>query len=151
MAKFQFHLEPVLKQRADREAAAEQALALARKEYYRRLALLKNTRECLRALESAQINQLDIFDVRQLFCYHRSLNERIKTQENDVKNAALTVEQKRDRVVQARQDRQVIEKLKERYLQNYKREMAIREQKVVDELSLNTYQRRSRLDRLKLY
>jgi flagellar export protein FliJ len=132
----------VLKQRADREVAAEQALALARKEYNKRLSLLENTRLRLEELEVVDINKLDFFDVRQLTYYRGVLSERIRAQENDVKNTALIVEQKRGGVVKARQERQAIEKLKEQYLQNYKREMADRERKEVDELSLNVYQRR---------
>jgi flagellar export protein FliJ len=132
----------VLKQRADREVAAEQALALARKEYNKCLSLLENTRLRLKELEVIEINKLNFFDVRQLTYYRGFLSERIKAQENDVKNAALVVEQKLGGVVKARQERQAIEKLKEHYLQRYKREMADRERKEVDELSLNVYQRR---------
>jgi flagellar export protein FliJ len=132
----------VLKQRADREVAAEQALALARKEYNKCLSLLENTRLRLKELEVIEINKLNFFDVRQLTYYRGFLSERIKAQENDVNNAALVVEQKLGGVVKARQERQAIEKLKEHYLQRCKREMADRERKEVDELSLNVYQRR---------
>lgn len=144
IAKFQFRLEPVLKQRAAREVAAEQALALAHKEYNQRLTLLENTRRRLKAaLEGAGKDRVDYFEIRQILFYRASINEKIKIQEKGVSEAGLIVEHKRDEAVQARQERQALDKLKEQYLQNYRREMANREQKEVDELSGNAYQRRS--------
>ncbi|HBC93796.1 MAG TPA: flagellar export protein FliJ [Pelotomaculum sp.] len=142
MAKFQFRLEPVLKQRAAKEVSAEQALALARKEYNRCLTLLENTRQSLQALEATRRDELDYFEIRQHFFYRVSVNEKIKIQEKGVSEAGLIVEHKRDEAVQARQERQALDKLKEQCLQNYRREMADREQKEVDELSLSIYHRR---------
>lgn len=135
----------MLKQRVDRELATEQALAAALKEYNLRLTLLENSRQQLEeALEVAQKSELDLFEARQLSLYRTYLDDKIKLQEKDVNNAGLIVEHKRDKVVQARQERQAIEKLKDQHLQIYLREMADREQKEVDELSLNAYQRRIR-------
>jgi flagellar FliJ protein len=133
----------VLKQRVDREIAAEQALALARNEYNQRLTLLESSRQQLEVtLEAAKRNKMDFFEVRQLSLYRSHLDAKIRAQEKDVQKAGFIVENKRDGVVQARQERQAIEKLKEQHLQDYKREMAGREQKEIDELSLNAYQRR---------
>lgn len=135
----------MLRQRADQAIAAEQALALAHNEYNQRLTLLENTRQRLEVtLQAAQKNKLDIFEVRQFSFYRTSLNEKINRQEKDVKKASRIVEHKRKQAVQARQAQQVLEKLKEQYLQNYRREMADREQKEIDELSLNAYQRRNK-------
>ncbi|TEB15925.1 Flagellar FliJ protein [Pelotomaculum sp. FP] len=142
MAKFQFHLEPVLKQRAAKEVSAEQALALARKEYNRRLTLLENTRQSLQALEATGRDGLDYFEIRQHFFYRASINEKIKVQEKGVSAADRVVAHKRDEAVQARRERQVLDKLKEQCVQNYRRELADREQKEVDELSLSIYHRR---------
>ena len=135
----------MLKQRAAKAVAAEQALALAHNEYNQRLTLLENTRQRLEvSLEVAKKNELDFFEVRQLSFYRTSLNKKIDDQKKDVSQAGRMVEHKRDEAVQARQARQVLEKLKEQYLQNYRRELANREQKEIDELSLNAYQRRIR-------
>jgi flagellar export protein FliJ len=107
--------------------------------------LLENTRQRLEALEVAEKDGLNYFDIRQLLFYRASINEKIKVQEKNVNEAGLIVEHKRDEAVQARQERQVLDKLKEQYLQNYRREIAGREQKEVDELSRNICRLRSRI------
>lgn len=85
---------------------------------------------------------MDYFEIRQLLFYRTSINEKIKVQEKGVNEAGLIVAHKRDEAVQARQERQALDKLKEKQLQNYWREMADREQKEVDELSRNVCRRR---------
>jgi len=139
MARFKFQLEPVLLQRAAREEAAEQALALAHNEYNNRCAVLKKTR---RRLEQALIRdevKLDVFENMHLNFYRDSLSEKIIYQEEDVNDAADAVGHSRQAAVQARQERQAIEKLKEKHLQRHKREEEAREQKLVDEMALYSH------------
>lgn len=76
--------------------------------------------------------------------YRESLNEKITLQEEDVSQAAEAVEERRQKAVQARQDRQVIEKIKDKHLRNYRREEEAREQKLVDELALYSHVRSAR-------
>lgn len=143
MAKFQFNLEPVLQQRVTREVSAEQELAIARKEYNRRLTLLENTRRHLEeVLKADDKKDVDIFEVLQLSFYRTSVSKKINSQEEGVAEAGFEVEKKRDEAVQARQGRLVIEKIKEKRLITFKREEDLREQKEVDELSLYAYQRK---------
>lgn len=56
------------------------------------------------------------------------------------------MENRRSAAVQARQERQVVEKLKELQWQAYRREEAVREQKVSDELALYTHLKRDKLE-----
>jgi flagellar FliJ protein len=132
----------VLQHRAAKEVSAEQALALARHEYNRRLTLLEDTRQRLEAAFDAVEKEMDVLDVMHQSFYRASLNKKIYMQEKGVSEASLVVENKRNAAVQARQERQVIEMLKDKHLMTYKREAAAREQKEVDELALYSYQRR---------
>jgi len=134
----------VLQHRAAKEVSAEQALAVAHHEYNRRLALLENTRQRLEAAFEVEEADVDVLGVEYLSFYRASLSKKISVQENDVSNAGLVVENKRHAAVQARQERQVIETLKDKHLMNYKRETAAREQKEVDELALYAHQRQEK-------
>ena len=145
MAEFQFRLEPVLRQRAAKEVSAEQALARAHNDYNRRLTLLEDTRQRLEetaAPAGKSESELDIFEVMHLSFYRTSLSAKISDQEKGVRKAGLMVEDKRNEAIQVRQDRQVMEKLRDKHLQNYRREAALREQKEVDELALYAHLRR---------
>ncbi len=142
MAKFQFRLEPVLRQREAREDAAEQALALTRKEYNRRLNLLQNTRLRLeKAFTPGEVKELDLVEAMHVSFYRASLKEKICSQERDVCEAEDLVEGSRKEAVQARQERQIIEKVKEKSLNNFRRSEDAREQKLADELSMYSYLR----------
>lgn len=87
---------------------------------------------------------MDVFEVMHLSFYRASLSKKISSQEVSVKKAGLMVENKRSEAIQARQDRQVMEKLKDKHLQNYRREAEVREQKEVDELALYAHLRRNK-------
>lgn len=109
------------------------------------MTLLENTRQHLEAvLTVAEKNKMDVFEEMHLSFYQTSLIKKINDQEKDVSTAALIVDNRRNEAVQARQERQVVEKLKEKDLQNYKREVNAREQKEVDELALYAYLRRKK-------
>lgn len=142
IAKFRFRLEPALKQRAEKEVAAEQALALARQEYNLHLTSLENTRERLEAsMQAVPKNRPNFFELYQLSFYGAALKEKINDQKKNVDQAGLIVSHKRDEAVQARQGRQALERLKEKQFDNYKQDLAEKEQKEADELSRNVYQR----------
>ncbi|MFX4261952.1 flagellar export protein FliJ [Pelotomaculum propionicicum] len=140
MARFKFHLEPVLRQRQAKEEAAEQALYMAHSEHNMRLAVLENTKNRLeQSLAAHERVGIDVFEEMQLSFYRESLSEKIITQAEDVGKAAVAVEERRKKAVQARQDRQVIEKLKDKHLDNYRRAEEAREQKLVDEMALYSH------------
>ena len=141
MAKFCFHLEPVLKHRAEKATTAEQALAVAHHEYHRRLDLLAHTRQCLEDAFCLAEQDDDPLDVVYYSYYRASLSTKIDVQEHDAMIAGKTVERKRGVAIKARQERQVMEKLKDRHYTNYCCEEAAKEQKEIDELALYAYLR----------
>ena len=145
MAKFSFHLEPVLKHRAEKATNAEQALAVAHHEYHRRLTILEGTKQQLEDAFSFVKEEEDPLDVVYLSYYRASLNTKIDAQEHDARIAEKTVERKRNVAIKARQDRQVIEKLKDKHYLNYRFEESMKEQKEIDELALYAYLREQNL------
>ena len=129
--------------REKKENAAEQVLAKACSEYDRRRNLLEDTKLRLETVSSpAGKDKLDVLEEMHLSFYRGYLGKKIDVQEREVEKAGLLVENSRYKAVQARQERQVIEKLKDKQLQNYMQEAAAREQKEVDELALYAYLRR---------
>lgn len=107
--------------------------------------MLEDTRQRLEeACTQAEEIGLDIFEVLHKSFYRTSLSVKINDQEEDVKKAGHTVDNKRHEAIQARQDRQVIEKLKDKHLLDFRREAEVREQKEVDELALYAHQRRNK-------
>ncbi|NLK00516.1 MAG: flagellar export protein FliJ [Clostridia bacterium] len=79
---------------------------------------------------------------------HRSaaiqfLQQQIIEQKKLLVQASKKVRESRGRLVEAKQEHQVLEKLKERHLLEYGYEMAKREQKELDEIATSAYIRRS--------
>lgn len=144
MAGFRFRLEPVLRQRAEKEARAEQALAVARNEYEKHLGLLEETRQRLETVSlGAGPEAMNVLEEMHLAYYRVSLHRKIKTQEQNVKRAGINVDKKRGAAVAARQEKQVMERLREKQLDRHLREEADREQKATDELALYAHQRKT--------
>jgi len=141
LARFSFHLEPVLKHRAEKATTAEQALAMAHHEHHRRLGILAVTKQLLEETYEVGEVEEDPLDVVYLSFYRASLNTKIDAQEHEVVLAGKVVDRKRDVAIKARQDREVMEKLKDKHYMNYRSEEAMREQKEIDELALYAYLR----------
>ena len=141
MAKFRFHLEPVLKHRTEKASTAEQALAVAHHEYNRRLTILADTKQRLEDAFCLADEEEDPLDVVYYAYYRASLSTKIDLQEHEAMLAGKTVERKRGVAIKARQERQVMEKLKDRHYTNYCCEEASKEQKEIDEMALYAYLR----------
>ncbi|MBF7081960.1 flagellar export protein FliJ [Desulfallas sp. Bu1-1] len=134
MRKFEFRLEPVLKQREAREeqAALEQARAL--EEYNRKLRRLTEARENL-----ARVAQSDchagLVDWFNKLAYCEFMACEVKQRELEVNRSNKKLERCRNNLVQAMQERTVIEKLKEKQFSTYKLAVSRLEQKELDELA----------------
>lgn len=104
------------------------------------MAVLAHTEKCLeQSLTPNKGADIDVFAEMHLSFYRESLSEKITGQKEDVNRAAQEVEDTRKKAVQARQDRQAIEKIKDKHLYNYHRAEEAREQKLVDEMALYSH------------
>lgn len=142
MGRFDFRLQAVLEVRAKKEEAAQRALAGARREYQRLLYGLNETKRRLEEVSVPAGGALDVNEQQHLALYRWNLAERARLQEKAVLAAAAAVEAKRQEAVRAKQERQVIEKVKEKRYTDFLREEAAAEAKVNDELALYSFMRR---------
>ncbi|SFQ97037.1 flagellar export protein FliJ [Desulfoscipio geothermicus] len=134
MHKFSFRLEPVLKHREAREEKAALEQARAHEEYRRQYDNLCIARDKLnRAVqENCFASPVDIIN-QQIYCAY--MIREIKKQEQVVDQSIKKFEQCRQKLVQAMQERSIMEKLKEKQFKAYNHAISIHEQKETDDLA----------------
>ena len=141
MKGFVFHLEPVLKHRSEKATTAEQALAAAHSEYKRRVTVLEEAKQRMEdSFETAE-EDTNVLGIAYLSYYRASLKTKIDSMMNEATLARKTVDRKRDVAIKARQERQVMEKLKDKHLSYYRHDVNMKEQKESDELALYSFMR----------
>jgi flagellar protein FliJ len=143
-----FRLQSVL-------AYREQILDLRRQEMGDLERALARERQALEELQArrchleakirvAQEGRLDCEHVRRLLAYLERLRQHEQEQEARVAEAEAQREAKRTEVVRALQDKQVIEKLRERHIALQRKEELQREGKMLDEISVTRFHDRVR-------
>jgi len=134
MLKFTFRLEPVLKHRMTQEEEAVLVLARAQQEYIcRQQEFLKTDARLQEALTPAPAGKLDLMTGLNMSLYREFLIDTRNRQQKEANEANATLEQCRRVTVQKRQDRLVLEKLKQRKYEAYRAEVNSLEQKELDE------------------
>ncbi len=147
MSRFRFRLEPVLQMRQRAEEEAEQALARAERQLQEARARLSAAEDRSRdAYASAAQAERDGADV-VLLTWHRNW---IVARTRDVEARRLDVQERletRDlrlaRAQEARRDRRVLDRFKERARQAFEAEAARREMQAIDELAVIKAARRA--------
>ena len=115
MLKFAFRLEPVLKHRTTQEEEAVLVLARAQQEYIcRQQEFLKTDAQLQETLTPAPTGKLDLMTGLNVSLYREFLIDTRNHQQKEASEANATLEQCRRVTVQKRQDRLVLEKLKQR-------------------------------------
>ncbi len=138
MRKFSFRLEPVLKQRAAAEERAALEQARAQEEYNCRYASYREAREKLaRVAQDAAAE--DLFDFVNKMSYCSYMHGEVKKREEMVHSARRKLENCRHKLVQAMQERSVLEKLREKQLNFYNLAAKRSEQKETDEIAIQRY------------
>ncbi|MBM7854213.1 flagellar FliJ protein [Desulfohalotomaculum tongense] len=141
MKKFSFRLEAVLDQRKKKEQQALVAQSEAEKMYQEQLAALEHTRRLLN--ESLQAPGCrDLAGELHRVLYREHLKSKIARQSCRVQQAKEKLDEARRAAMLARQERLVIEKLKERQLEEYLQHMRVMEEKLADELATGLYNRK---------
>jgi flagellar FliJ protein len=93
-------------------------------------------------LNSCDPTQCDIGDIRHRDYYLTSLDSRIKSQHTQLDNAKKTSNIIRLRVVDATSRRKILENLKDKKIEEYHQLFSQTEQKMLDEVGINTYYRK---------
>ncbi len=119
LKKFSFRLEPLLKYRSDREERAVMNQARTQKEYQDRLDVLENINIKLKNAWEAGLERATADECLARSLYIDYLAASRDRQEKAVESTLGELEERRRAVVEARKDKLVLEKLKEKlYLKN---------------------------------
>lgn len=141
MKKFQFNLQPVLEQRNKKEQQALLHQSRVEQLYRERLALLEKSQQSLQSCMNMTVKspQMEI----QRLLYQDHLQLQIHHQSQLVRQAKSSLDQACQKTLQARQERMVLEKLKERQWEQYTQHIRLQEAKQTDELATMLYNRKN--------
>ncbi len=139
MPKFLFRLEPVLGFREQVEQSASQRLAAAQKEYDLWVEARTETRRRLEAImepvPEKGMASVDVAGGLHRMLFQQFLTNRMETQLENMVKAGRQMEECRNDLVEARRERLVLEKLKEKKYFEYLSGVAAAEQKLSDDLA----------------
>jgi len=133
--RFNYRLEPVLKHRAEKEERAVLAQSLAQQEFYRQERIMAAIRSNLDNLRNAGMDGAMVNDYLTRMLYMDYLTARLESQVKIVENMSRDLEKKRTAVIEARKDKMILEKLKEKLYEKYKAEINKWETKLTDDQS----------------
>lgn len=142
MAKFIFKLQSVLNLRRQKEdnIKNELGIAIQRLEKEKRsLSELENTLDATVREFNEKTRKTTVHELIEYNEYLSLLNSRIKSQKDNVNNAAQYVDKVREELVKAVKDRKILEKLKERHYEEFLLEQKKLEQKTNDEIVSYNY------------
>ena len=135
-----FRLQRVLDYRRQHEKDCEHALhqvQLLHQQEAARLAALQTEAQAQEEhLEQARGLALSPEELQGWQRYHQVLTQRIAAQQDIVAQAAQVATEQRQKLLVARQETKVIEKLRDKAKQRYLRELTSRDQQLLDELAL---------------
>lgn len=142
MKKFSFRLETVLKDRTDKEERAIVAQSAAQREYLEQTGMLEKIRRDLSNAQEAVSGKMTVeeFLSRSLFIDYLAAS--LAKQESVVEKARRELEKKRQAVIQARKDKLVLQKLKEKLYQYHTQQMGLWEAKFTDDQCTSLSHRR---------
>lgn len=135
MARFHFSLEGLLRYNVAQESQAASMLALARADEARQRERLERCRQELAAsTQPLAPGGLEIGGCQYLDLYRQGLNQNMARQQRLVSHLEEVVERQRADFVEARKQRQVVEKLKERQWVAFQREEERKGYRELDDL-----------------
>ena len=140
---FEFRLQRVLNYREDQKRLAEEELSRRQRE----LDLLQEELDALLQKELKLLNlcrerlakAVDIQLLGNIESYRIVLQGRVESKRQELQEYCGRVEEQRQVVIDSWRSCQVLEKLKEKNLMDYRQEEKMREQRFNDEISLQQY------------
>lgn len=137
MARFTFKLQPVLKLKEQQEESKKNELGKAiqvLEAEKRKLADLEDSLSAAVREFNEKTKKTTVHKLIEFNEYISVLNSRIKSQKENVNNAALYVDKVREELLEAVKERKILEKLKEKKYEEYLIEQKRLEQKTNDEI-----------------
>ena len=143
MKSFRYSMQSILDYRRDLEEEGKLRFSEAQKEYLKQKKILEGVEQKLDAAFAAISNTSNrIYELKNLCQYIYLLKEKKIVQKKRVEETQMEMEIKRQQLISAQKDRKIIEKHKEKALEQYNTELNQEEQKIIDELALYSYFRR---------
>lgn len=140
MGRFVFRLEPVLQMREMHEQAAQQELARVEQDRLAAEQRLAGTRRKLReTLRDHPSPSIDVLSHQHLEYYRDALARQQSVQEVELRKRSSVVEQKRDDLMRAMQEKRVLERLREKQEHAYRSRESARLTGELDEAGLMTF------------
>ena len=138
MAKrFKWRLELVKKTKERDEERSQTELAEARRAFQTEETKLSQLREkgeaCVRQLHEKQAGRLNTADLARTHAYLKDLERQIQAQTGRIEDARSTAEVKQEALLKTRQEKKVLENLKERDLRKFRKTESRKDQAAMDE------------------
>ncbi|SHF37261.1 flagellar export protein FliJ [Desulforamulus putei] len=139
MKKFHFRLEQVLQQKIKQEEQALLELAKAQQECARCERELNESKGKMQQTIAYTESIRHPGEHMQSLIYLEHLQKNIQCQQRLLQRAQEIVQLRKEAALKARQERMILEKLKEKQVQEYKELEFYLEQKEIDELATSRY------------
>lgn len=139
MKSYKFSMESILNLRENEEKDTMENLVKVQNELETQKAIL---RDLIMAEEDARKNKSKCDDIHQLRhqnLYKEKLEEEIQRQDELIDTISLKFEEARLELIEAQKNRKVMEKLKEKDMEEYIADLRYVEQKELDEMAILKY------------
>ncbi len=148
MKRFNFRLKKVLKHREIVENLRKEKLGKAKSELKKERDLLRKMEDTRRRtreeLKERRSNLISLPEALIYETYLERMDEEVGLQTTKAVQLSQKVEKTRQDLLEASQEKKIVEKLKERREEEYSNEMKRFEQGLSDEASVNQFNRKSR-------
>jgi len=148
MPAFVFKLDPVLRQREMVEDQRQRELAQLMRHQMIMMDQLRNLQQAIsgskRDLSQSLVGKVDLEAVSGFARFSGQTTQRAQGMVRKLAELEQQVQAARQRLIEASQERQALEKLKERQYEQWKREHDRREAAMMDELAMQNYQNQQR-------
>lgn len=144
MKKFQFKFETVLKVKEKKEEQLKRELFKLNALQYEQHQILEKIRE-EKTKTTHDKSFESVTDIQSLIYFEQYLNllrKQIDDTNKRIKELQDQINTKRDEVVQASKEKKTFERLKTHHLNEYNKIIISNEQKVLDEIAVNKYNRK---------
>ncbi len=142
---FKFELQPVL----DFRRSVEERILMAFAERARQLEIEKEKLAGLRQKKSSLVHRFGVMqkramkadEVASLVSFLERVRKEERAQEQRVRDAAAELDERREELLEAVKKRKVLDVLKERQEEDYRRTLTRKERSRLDEFGIDRYQR----------
>lgn len=143
MKPFVFKLQTALGLKQKQEEQQKQIMGKLQIKYQQELTLLDSFQTKLLNLQAhLRVEQMAIIELPKIISYQEYmpvLHSRIKQQSEQVDRLLAEIEQARAVLVSLMQERKILEKLKAKKYEEWRKQDLLEEQKNIDEMAMNTY------------